>query len=358
LGLVDGSQVYCDSSLVDANAANDSIRRTKRFPVLYGMLEQRLNDVGEERKPSAARERPYVSTTDPDAAVVAGRGGSRARFKTHRMVDDRHGVVTATQITPGDVNEAHRLGALLDQHAATTGQQALTVAADSKYGTIENYLNCHDRNVVAHMPDMKQATARSGRKRGKYPDTAFRYDPEEDVYLCPGGQRLKRRNFNRARQAYEYCGSKKLCGECRLRERCTSSATGRSIKRHVRQDELDRMRREAGSWRAKVDLKRRRTIMEGSFADGANNHGLKRARWRGLARVAIQDYLIAAVQNIRIMLRCRLRDAGTGAPALVAQVRATIPVIGRSIRALAGSFRADPVRNPLEVTPACISSHL
>ena len=43
--------------------------------------------------------------------------------------------------------------------------------------------------------------------------------------------------------------------------------------------------------------------MEGSFADAANNHGSKRARWRGLWRQRIQSCLIAAVQNLRILLK-------------------------------------------------------
>lgn len=43
--------------------------------------------------------------------------------------------------------------------------------------------------------------------------------------------------------------------------------------------------------------------MEGSFADATNNHRFKRSRWTGLWRQRIQDWLIAAVQNIRILLR-------------------------------------------------------
>lgn len=338
LGLVDGQRVYCDSSLVDANAANDSIRSTKRFPVLYGIMAQRLADGDRLVETPSEPERPYVSTTDPDAAVVPGRGGARARYKTHRLVDDRRGVITATQITHGAINEAHRLGSLLDQHEVTTGQKVRAVAADSKYGTIENYLACHDRNVVAHMPDLKQATATSGQKRGKYPDTAFQYCPEEDVYLCPAGQRLKRRNFDAARQAYEYCGSKRVCGGCRLREQCTTAKNGRSIKRHVRQEELEELWREARSWRARVDLKRRKTIMEGSFADGANNHGLKRARWRGQERMEIQDYLIAAVQNIRIMAKVWLKRAGTGGHGLLPPIQTALPA--RVIAAASGWWRA------------------
>ena len=61
--------------------------------------------------------------------------------------------------------------------------------------------------------------------------------------------------------------------------------------------------------------------MEGSFADGANGHGLKRARWRRLWRQQIQNQLIAACQNIRILLRAQGR-----------QLRGALgPVIARAV---------------------------
>jgi len=42
--------------------------------------------------------------------------------------------------------------------------------------------------------------------------------------------------------------------------------------------------------------------MEGSFADGANNHGFKRSRWRQLWRQQIQDFMIAAVWNVKTLI--------------------------------------------------------
>jgi hypothetical protein len=39
--------------------------------------------------------------------------------------------------------------------------------------------------------------------------------------------------------------------------------------------------------------------VERSFADAANRHGFKRARWRGLVKQSIQDLLIATIQNLR-----------------------------------------------------------
>ena len=47
---------------------------------------------------------------------------------------------------------------------------------------------------------------------------------------------------------------------------------------------------------------RRRAVVEGSFADAANNHGFKRSRWRGLEHMTIQNLLIASIQNLRKLI--------------------------------------------------------
>ncbi|PYJ68421.1 MAG: hypothetical protein DME76_12345, partial [Verrucomicrobia bacterium] len=60
---------------------------------------------------------------------------------------------------------------------------------------------------------------------------------------------------------------------------------------------------QAHSVAALRNRKRRQHLMEASFADAANNHHFKRARWRRLWRQQIQDYLIASIQNVRILLK-------------------------------------------------------
>jgi hypothetical protein len=82
-----------------------------------------------------------------------------------------------------------------------------------------------------------------------------------------------------------------------------SSRSGRTIHRHRDQELLDQARKIANSPAAGEDLKRRQHLIERSFADAANCHGLKRARWRGLWKQAIQDLLIATVQNLRKLVR-------------------------------------------------------
>ena len=125
---------------------------------------------------------------------------------------------------------------------------------------------------------------------------------ESDTYRCPAGNRLKPRSLHQSRQSRDYAASKKICAACHLREQCTRNKSGRTIKRHLRQEELDRMREASRSARAKRDIKMRQHLMERSYARGTW-YGFDRARWRGLWRVQIQEYLISAVQNIQVLLR-------------------------------------------------------
>jgi hypothetical protein len=49
--------------------------------------------------------------------------------------------------------------------------------------------------------------------------------------------------------------------------------------------------------------KKRQWFQERNFAEAVTQHGFKRARWRRLWRQTIQDYLIAAIQNLNILIR-------------------------------------------------------
>ena len=86
------------------------------------------------------------------------------------------------------------------------------------------------------------------------------------------------------------------------------------ISRHEQAEVLAVCRAQAYSAAAKRDRQRRQYLVEGSFADAADNHRFKRAQWCRSWRQQIQDYLIAAIQNIRILLaRMVLRPAATAA---------------------------------------------
>lgn len=304
-GLVDGKKLFVDSSLIDADASNNSVVDTeglkRHLDKSYRHLEERLDDL-EDHKPTSANER-YISTTDPDASVTRhGHGRSKLRYKIHRGVDAKHEVITASQATPGSVDDGKPLQEILHSHTNNTGKSLDTVVADSRYGNKDNFLMCHDAGIDAHIPCLEKTQRGSGRQKGIFPKEAFSYDHETDTFTCPAGQILKKRNYHKKRRHYEYKAPSGICAQCHLQAKCTRSKDGRTLKRHARQDDLDLVLKRATSQQAKKDIRTRQHLMERSFAR-ATRYGFKRARWRRLWRVQIQEYLTSAIQNLMILLR-------------------------------------------------------
>ncbi len=313
-GLVDGRKLFMDSSIVQADASNNSVVKNdslnRYLNQSYQILESRLEkppsasdkDDNSPGPKSGAANKKHISTTDPDASVSRrGKGKSKLEYQIHRGVDPKSEVITATEVTPAEVHEAHRMQSLIDSHENNTGTKVEAAVADSKYGTLDNYISCQDRGIKAHMTSLEQSQQGTGRQKGIFGRKAFIYDYAKDIFICPAGKILKKRKYKKKRKHYEYAASKKVCSSCRLKQKCTRSKSGRTLKRHVRQEDIDLMLTQTLSAGAKADIKTRQHLMERSFAR-AKRYGYKRARWRRLWRVQIQEYLTASIQNIMVLL--------------------------------------------------------
>jgi len=259
-----------------------------------------------------------VSTTDPEAELARSKNGLiDLNYKDHRLVDDAYGVITAVVQTTANVADGTQLPALYEQHCGTTGLQRaqVTLAGDHHYGTANNYIFCAQQEVRAHLG---QASANL-EERGKLPLSQFIYEPERDRLRCPAGHYLVCHQHRPEEQLKVYLVADPLaCAQCALRKQCTQSKRGRSIRRHVQAALVEASRAEANSPAGRYSRQRRQHVMEGSFADAVNNHGAKQARWRGLWRQKIQSWLIAAVQNLRILLRHQVSGPVRAAAAALA----------------------------------------
>jgi hypothetical protein len=239
------------------------------------------------------------------------------------------------------VEENAKLMELVDQHERNTGEAVETVVADKQYGTAENFRACNERGIRSHMGDMLAPQLKKGRREGIFGYEDFLYDPETETFTCPAGQRLTRRKHKKTRKAYEFACPASICRACSLRPQCTKAkGAARTIKRHYNQEAVDAGRAQSRSAAAKRDRMKRKWLMEGSFADAANNHGFKRSRWRRLWRQQIQDYMIATVQNVRILLRHTNRKPKALAQALETSFQAPLSMTCRRLSALCRMVRS------------------
>ena len=306
-GLVDGETVHMDASIISANASLDKIQ-----PVLRKTSEEmyvRLEKTSEPRADRGAGN--FTSKTDTDARVTRTKGKAVLGDKEHRVVDDKKGIITASETTGGATSEAHLLPELLDEHAQNVGFSAKKVVADKQYGTSSNYRSVRNRGARACIPHERRVHS-----EGKYPPSAFRYDTEGDVYICPAGETLSRLNVDRSRQRVRYKAAASVCNCCAKRSLCTNSKDGRRLSRQ----DLASYVEWADGCLSQVErrrlMSRRKSVVEGSFADASNNHGFKRARWRGLWKMRIQNLMIATVQNVRKLLHASRRRTSAIAQAV------------------------------------------
>ena len=294
-GLVNGEIIHVDSSMIDGNASKDSLKCQFRK-----VGENLYEDLESNSEPVLPELEKRVSTTDPDVKLATKYGKTTLGYKDHRSVDDKHGIVTVTVTTPANVNDEKVLTEVIEEHQANTSTKVKTIAADKAYGTGENYKYLHKNDITPCISHKRKNCNRDP----LFANDKFIYDNEHDCYICPAGKQLKRRQFSTDKNCIIYNAKRETCKLCQYFKKCvTSKKSGRQIQLNLNQEYIDW----ADSCLIKSERKRlmsrRKHKAEGSFADAANNHGFKRMRFRGIEKAKIQNLMIAAIQNLRKLMR-------------------------------------------------------
>jgi IS5 family transposase len=329
-GLVDGETIYIDSSTIDGNA---DIRKAKPYlRKISKELTGKLDD--DDSQPSETSEDDdqlgkRINPSDPDARIGCKYGKSTLGYKDHRVVDDKYGIITTTITTPANIRDDKVLKQAVHAHEANTSGKAKTVVADKIYGTIDNYKFLHDKDATPCI-----SHPRFGCKSpGRFSHDQFHYDRKQDCYVCPAGQKLTPARHRGTYAGDErYRAERKTCEHCRFFSECVSSKTlGRQICHRTEAKYIEWADNCLSKSQRKSLMSRRKYKAEGSFADGANNYGFKRARWRGGERMEIQNLMIAAIQNLGKLMRYAGSSGQRKAAAAAESIKAAFVRIHRLI---------------------------
>lgn len=302
-GLVDGHLVHVDSTSVKANASLKSVRDKRPAVRLSGgesfcpdLAPQAYWDALEAEDPLPVNQRKS-STTDPEAGITSRYGKNlKLGYSDHRVIDDQRGVILETQATPSHVTDNLQLPSLLHGLIFRQGMVPQALAADRKYGSLEIFKDLEHKGIIAHIPRQRSAAC-----RGKFSKQAFTYLPREDQYVCPAGQRLKAAQRNPRGQRYR--APQQTCLVCHLRSQCVAGQKARSILRYHGEEYYERALQNR-NWTAYGQARKRRMVVaEGCFAHAKEHHAHRRARWRGLDGMQVQCYIVAAVQNLKKLLK-------------------------------------------------------
>jgi transposase len=144
------------------------------------------------------------------------------------------------------------------------------------------------------------------RKEGRFSVEDFQIDVEQRTARCPAGKlntqcsRLVEEATGKVDYRFEFSTQ---CHDCPLRERCLGKdQRHRTLVVGEHHTVLQARRQEQQTDAFKQRMKHRNGI-EGTQSELVRGHGLRRARYRGLAKVKLQNYFIGAACNVKRWIR-------------------------------------------------------
>jgi len=244
------------------------------------------------------------SPYDPDARLSTKRGSTWNGYKVHltetcaaegpNLITD----VQTTEATTADVEVTSRV------HAALAARELLPAEhfVDSAYPDAETLVQSQAQGIdlvgPVHRDSSWQAQAGQG-----YDLSCFSIDWEAKVATCPQGQRSRSWRSRQEQDGtvlIQIQFEREQCGACTNRESCTRAASGPRIlklREQAQHEALQAARTRQETEEFKQCYKRRAGI-EGTISQGTHGFDLRYARYRGLAKTALQHIFVALALNL------------------------------------------------------------
>lgn len=213
--------------------------------------------------------------------------------------DEQCHLITHIETTDASVHEAQCTQVI---HQALVDKDLLPSEhfVDSAYVSAEHLVNARKQQIEMVGPTRKNASWQS-KIEGGYDETRFDINWEAKVVTCPEGkQSIAWKEYTKpgVRARIKAIFNKRECLPCPAYKLCT-----RNIRRSlsflpkVQYEALEQTRKVHRSQAGKERYKRRAGI-EGTLSQGVRGFGLRRSRYRGLAKTHLQNVAIGVAINI------------------------------------------------------------
>jgi hypothetical protein len=210
-------------------------------------------------------------------------------------VEAEHHLIITHEVT-NEGTDRSQLSPVAKEAKATLGVENLDAVADRGYFDSEEILACENAGITVTLP--KPMTSNS-KAEGRFGKQDFRYVAEEDVYICPAGERL----------AYSFTSQENglvlrryltnACQRCAIKQSCTTSKQ-RRIPRWEHEHVLEAVQRRLDEHPEK--MRQRREIVEHPFGTIKARMGATHFLMKTLPKVATEMALHVLAYNLtRVM---------------------------------------------------------
>lgn len=260
-------------SLGEDNQLADKIKRLQEKQAEKQELQQTLKNSGNKQ----------VSVVDEDARLLTKHGETTGGYNVQIAVDNKHKLIVAEEVTQ-EGNDTGLLAPMLEKAQAILQSENLTGLADSGYFESGQIKACEENHITVYVavPDKSKRIA----EQGRFAREQFRYDAEQDCYVCPQGETLKpsgqpqRKNH---KNYIRYQSKASVCASCPIRQQCLKPTTRRKqIERWEHEAVIERHKLRMGQ--KPEMMKKRATLVEHPFGTLKNRAGAQHFLMRGLEK--------------------------------------------------------------------------
>jgi len=274
----------------------------EQFEVVEGSLQSRRTS------PSRSVHNPH----DPDAHYADKGSKQWIGYKVHvvESVDPEQPAkvkaepgehfITEIITTEAAENEKTGLAEALKWQQQHHEIKPAAIYADAGYVT-ESTLAQAEGNAMELL-----GPTRPDPHKGPYNADGFTVDVENQRAVCPQGKtstqcsHIKDRYMGSEYYRFEW-GSQ--CDSCPVQQQCTRAKSGRRILVvGLRHDLVEQRRKEMKQAEFSRSMYPRNGI-EGTHSELVRGHGLRQTKYRGLSRVSLSHYFMAAACNVKRYLR-------------------------------------------------------
>ena len=295
---------YIDEKIqkyMDETDANDESEKDIRKPSSED-IKQRIKELTArketyEKYKNELKEKDIsqISTTDPDSRLMAvNNNGVDVCYNVQTVVDSKHCLIVDYDVinNPTDHGQLSKMGKRAKEVFRVEGLKAL---ADKGYYNTADLKECELLNIETYVP--KQESSNSIGDKQYYHDK-FRYDKEENIYVCPAGQKLYPARIRTLEKVkYRDYKNYRVCKNCEFKDKCTKSDKGRTVSRNFEQELLDKVDERTKS---NKDLyKKRQMIVEHPFGTIKRGWGMSYFLTKGLKSVKSETSLAFLAYNMK-----------------------------------------------------------
>ena len=205
-------------------------------------VEQRMDTTGETQ----------VSLTDPDCRSMAttSKQSRVVGYNVQSVVETKHHLIVAHEVT----NHGYDRDALAMMASAAKDVMAsekLEAVADKAYYRGEEIVAAEGLGVAVTVPKPNTSNAAAF---GRFDKTDFVYNPDDDSYTCPAGQRLTYHMTSELDGKNMRSYWTNACVECPIKSKCTTGKE-RRVRRWEHEAILERVQQRLDDDPSKIPLR-------------------------------------------------------------------------------------------------------